>query len=331
MSGVADIIRGTIGENSEPTTVNMWLDTGFPPLNMALSGDYKGGMPAGRIVEMFGPESSGKTAIATKVMAKAQEFGGIAMFMDHERTFSPRLAEKLGLNLDPNHWVYQTPDTFEESVTLVMQACRAIREKEAIDKNAPIVVVFDSLASMIPQSKFSKEIDQQGMNDSLALAKASSSVFPTMAGFAYKFNILFLVLNQEREKPGVVYGDPTTTPGGKAPKFYASIRIQLGRKRIIEKSGEKQFAGQEITCKIIKNKCAKPFQEVTWNFMFDENGDGYFDFVGSMVDYLTAKGLLAASGPRIQWTDGTKYFKKALIKKIVDEGIECELTALLPK
>ena len=330
MADLADIINNAVGGNDINMGVQTWLDTGFKPLNKAIGGDFDKGMPVGRIVEMFGPESCGKTAIATNVMANAQRMGGLAVFMDHERSFDYMQGESLGLRTD-GQWVFKTPDTFENSVTTVIKLAKAVRESKAIPEDAPIVVVFDSLASMVPQSKFAKEVDEQGMNDSLALAKACSSVFPTLALYAEKFQMLILVLNQEREKPGVVYGDPTTTPGGKAPKFYSSVRIQLGRKKIIEGSGKtKEFVGQEIGCKVIKNKVAKPFQEATWRFMFDEDGRGYFDVVGSLIDYLTMSGKLNTAGAWIEWTDGKKHHKKPLIDMINAEGKLPELEALLP-
>lgn len=326
---LADILNSTIGPSDKVEGVKIWLDTGFPPLNKAVGGDYDKGMPVGRIVEMFGPESCGKTAIATNVMANAQKMGGVAFFMDHERSFVPEVGESLGLNTS-SHFVVKQPDTFESSVTSVIKSATAIRDNDAIPEDAPIVVVFDSLASMLPQSKFAKDIDEQGMNDSLALAKACAAVFPTLALYAEKLNMLILVLNQEREKPGVVYGDPTTTPGGKAPKFYASVRIQIGRKKIMEQQkGGKEFVGQEIGCKVIKNKVAKPFQSAEWRFMFDENGIGYFDVVGSMIDYLSGKALIKRSGAYYEWK-GKKYHRKQLIEVINENDELPELKALLP-
>lgn len=313
--------------------IKTWLSSGFPPLDEAVSGKLVGGgMPVGRIVEIFGPSSCGKTAIATKVMASAQEAGGFAMFMDHERSFEPVLAEQLGLNTSRGLFFHEVPETFEESITLALKTCKAAREQKVIPDNAPIVVVFDSLAAMVPKSKMAKEIDEQGMNDSLALAKATSSVFPALAIFAEKFNILVLVLNQMRLKPGVVYGDPTTTPGGEAPRYYASVRIQLGAKRIVEGTGEdKDMVGQEIHAKCIKNKVSRPFQKAKWEFRFRADGTGYFDVVGSLVTFLIEKEILASSGARVTWTDGKSYYKKQLVAKIEDEGLQEELIALLPK
>lgn len=329
---LAKAILDAIGENDETQGVKIWLSTGFAPLDHAISGKYReGGMPVGRIVEMFGPPSCGKTAIATNVMANAQARGGVAMFLDHERSFDKGLGQKLGLSLEKHHWIFKTPETFEQSVMYAINGAKAIREKNLIDKDAPIVCVFDSLAAMVPQSKMAKEVDAQGMNDSLALAKATSSVFPTLAVYAEKYQMLPLVLNQTRQKPGVIYGDPTTTPGGEAPKYYASVRIQLGAKKIVDGSGDdKQMLGQEIGAKCIKNKVSRPFQTAKWEFRFRPDGSGYFDVTTSLIAHLIDLGVLVSSGARVTWTDGKSYYKKALSEKIDTEGKQAELLALLP-
>ena len=317
------------GDNDAIQNIKIWLDTGFAPLNKAISGKYNGGFPVGRIVEMFGPESSGKTLIATKAMINAQQMGGIAMFNDHERSFDTRIANQHGLLTgDSDPWIFKTPETFEESVTNTIKIIKEVRENKLIAPDAPIVVVFDSLASMVPKSKMAKEVDEQGMNDSLALAKACSAVFPVLTQYVQKFNILCLILNQTRLKPGVMYGDPTTTPGGEAPKFYASVRIQLGRKQIKGKeSGE--VLGQEITANCIKNKVSAPFRKAYWRYMFNPDGSGHFDAIGSLLDYLIDEKLVEQSGTRINW-DGKTYYRAQLIEKIEKEGTMNQLEALLP-
>lgn len=330
LSALAAALEAKIGENSEHSAVKTWLDTGIPMLNHAISGRYDGGMPVGRIVEIFGPSSSGKTAIATACMIAAQKVGGIAMYNDHERSFDSSIAARLGLDTTPGVWTFKTPKTFEESVMLVMNMGRTVREGKFIPADAPIVVVFDSLAAMIPQSKLAKDVTEQGMNDSLALAKATSAVFPVLAQIAEEHNMLIIVLNQIRMKPGVMYGPPETTPGGEAPRFYASVRIQLGASRITEGKGdEREMTGQQVSARCIKNKVSKPFQQCKWFFRFREDGTGYIDINESLVDHLCDEGKLEVSGARVKWTDGKSYYKKALIEKINDEGLGAELQALL--
>lgn len=327
---LANALLKAIGGNDEQSTPSIFLDTGYPPLNFALSGRYDGGLPVGRIVEMFGPPSSGKTAISTRAMIAAQQAGGFAGFNDHERSFHHHLAANLGLDVEAPTFAFKTPRTFEESVTIAVKAAQTIREGGFIDEKAPIIWVFDSLAAMVPKSKMDKGVDEYGMNDTTALARATSSVFPALSQHCEELNMLALFLNQIRTKPGVIYGDPTTTPGGDAPKYYASIRIQLGAKRIVE-GADKRMVGQEIGCKIIKNKVYRPFEQASWRFMFREDGSGYFDVTTSLIDYMIEQKILESSGPRVTWTDGKQYFKKALVEKIESEGLQGELRGLLPK
>ncbi len=321
-----------IGGNDAPATVNMWLDTGFPPLNMAISGMYDGGLPVGRVVEMYGAESCGKTAIATVAMAAAQREGGIAMFMDHEHSFDMEHGASLGLDLDANKFVYKTPDTFEESITMAIKVAEMVRSKGLIPEDAPMIAVFDSLASMVPKSKFDKSTDDYNMNDNTALARATSAVFPALAKFAEKNNMLFLFLNQMRQKIGIMFGDNTTTPGGDSPKFYASVRIQLNRKQIKEeRPGEgKVFIGQEINAHCVKNKVSRPFGKASWRFMFRDDGSGFFDVAMSMIEYLDKLGRLEKSGNYIMW-EGKKLYPKQLAKKLNEEGTTELLFDYLPK
>jgi recombination protein RecA len=327
---LAKALLKTIGGNDKPSTPSVFLTTGFAPLDHALSGSYRqGGLPSGRIVEMFGPSSCGKTAISTAVMAHAQAAGGIAGFNDHERSFHHELAKRLGLDVDAPTFIYKTPETFEESVTIAIKAAQAIREGKFINPKAPIAWVFDSLAGMVPQSKMAKDVTDYNMNDTTALARATSSVFPALVQWCEKLNMLALFLNQVRIKPGVVYGDPQTTPGGESPKFWASIRIQLGASRIMEGKGdEKTIVGQEISAKIIKNKVYRPFQRAKWRFMFADDGSGFFDVNRSLIDHLVHHGKLAAgkNDSYVVWTDGKQHHRQALAKTVKKN----DLTVLLP-
>ena len=204
---LAAALTKSIGAADNNEKAITWLNTGYEPLNMALSGKYDGGLPGGRIVEMFGPSSSGKTAIATNVMAHAQKAGGIAGFNDHERSFHAHLARGLGLDTDASSFVYRRPKSFEESVTLAIKAAQTVRQGKFIAEDAPIVWVFDSLAGMVPKSKLDKDVDEYNMNDTTALARATSGIFPALAQWSEELNMLCLFLNQIRTKPGVAYGD----------------------------------------------------------------------------------------------------------------------------
>ncbi|QNK01764.1 hypothetical protein [Dyella telluris] len=330
---LASLVAAAIGENDEQQEVTVWLDTGYAPLNEAISGDLEKGLPGGRLIEIFGPPSAGKTAIATAVMKSAQQMGGIAMFNDHERSFDIGLGVALGLDPTPGRWVYKMPRTFEQSIDDTVKLARAIRAKKAIPDEAPIVAVFDSLASMVPQSKLMddkgemRESSSMGMHDNLALAKATSTSFPALMQHASELNICLIFLNQQRQKPGVAYGDPTTTPGGNAPEFFASVRIQLSR-RVEKDKKTKEVEGQAITAVCKKNKVNRPFLSAEWDFKFMEDGTGKFDVFEGTLEYMKAKGYIETSGSYVIW-EGKSYHVGPLARKLEAEMTYKELVAVI--
>lgn len=331
---LAQAITGAVGKNDEESTVSTYLDTGYPELNYALSSRWNGGFPVGRIVELAGPPSAGKTALATRAMAAAQKQGGIAGFMDHERSFSLRLAPNLGLDPTDGLFTFKKPRTFEESVSIFASVAETVRSKKLIPASAPICWVFDSLASMVPKSalfdKNGKErsAEDRNMNDNTALARATSAHFPALAMLAEEYGACLIFLNQIRMKLGVLYGDPRTTPGGDAPKFYASTRIFLSSAQI--KSG-KEIIGAEVTANVIKNKVARPFLKASWRFMFNPDGTGKFDFERSMVDFMEREGFLpkASRNGFVMW-NGVQIGKEQLARDIEARGAFGELLAMLP-
>lgn len=336
MSDLANAILEAVGANDEAQAVSLWLDTGFPPLNQALSGKYfGGGLPCGRIIEIYGPSSCGKTAIITQAMIAAQRAGGIAMFNDHETSFDVGLAIAQGLVVDTGQWVYKQPTTFEESIDQTIKLARTIRGKQLIPNEAPIIVAYDSLASMVPQSKMfdskgkERESEDYGMHDTTALARCTSAAFPALAQYANKLNLTLVFLNQIRTKPGVAYGDPTSTPGGHAPEFYSSVRISLKRE-LIKNATTKEITGQVVTATTKKNKTYRPFQEAKWRFMFREDGTGFFDVTTSTLEYLKEQKLIEVAGAYLVW-DGKKYYLGDLAKKIDAEGLQQQLFDMLPK
>lgn len=322
-----------LGENDEAQEVSHFIDTGYAPLNVALSGREDGGLPQGRLIEMFGESSTGKTALATKWMVEAQRMGGVAGFMDWERSFAVSLAEGFGLSAERPYWIYKRPATWEEGNTLVARACKAIREAKIIDPLAPILFVMDSIAAAMPKSVAEKELDELSMNDTTALARVTSTTLKNMAHIAGEYNATILYLNQMRLKPGVVYGDPRTTPGGKAMEFYATCRMALGREKITEGKGkEAEFVGQKIGIQVVKSKLTRPFQSAKLRMMYDDAGTAYFDIVLSSLEFLTEKKAIETSGAYIQWVDGTKSYPKALAKKIAEDPAQLEaLKGLLTK
>ena len=333
-SDIAKSLDGIIGHNDDPSTVTQFLSTGYPELDYALASRWDGGAAVGRMIEIAGPPSAGKTAIATAIMANAQKQGGIAGFNDHERSFSTILAPKLGLDIKPGRFVFKKPRTFEASIALCVLAAQHIREKKLISPHAPIAWCFDSLASMVPQTALfdaktgvEKTAEQRSMHDNTALARATSAAMPAFAQHIEELNICAIFLNQVRTKLGVLYGDPRTTPGGDAPKFYASQRVMLGSAQIRK---DKDVLGAQITAQIIKNKVARPFLGATWRFEFQPDGTGKFAYYRSLIDFLNREKLLETAGAYIVW-GGVKHYAAALAEKLEKAGAWNELIALLPK
>lgn len=335
MAALAKALEGAIGGNDPEQEVQHWLDTGYPLLNKIISGDYDKGVPGGRIIEMFGPPSSGKTLIATLIMMAAQRAGGVAGFSDHEYSFQLPFAKRLGLDDTFPQWIYRRPETWEASNTMLLKAGETIRKSKLIPDEAPIVWVCDSVAAMIPQSVLydpktgaRRPIDSMNMNDTTALSRVSSTTLKTINQMTSELNITVIYLNQIRTKIGVVYGDPTTTPGGSAFEFYASVRLALGKKLIKDKkTGE--VLGQVTGVTTKKNKITRPFQEIDLSLRFADDGMAQFDFTGGMLDFLVEHKKLEMSGAYINWIDGKKYYKAELSRKIDAEGLQEEVKKLV--
>lgn len=324
-----------IGKNDDEATVKHWLDSGFPPLNHASSSSWDDCFPVGRLIEIAGPPSSGKTAIATQAMIAAQRAGGYAGFMDHERSFSFKLAERIGLNTKAG-FVYKKPETFEKSVAVFHLAVKTIREKKIVAKDAPLCWVFDSLASMVPQSVLydskgkPRDADDRNMNDNTALARATSAHFPAIAMIAEQYDVCVIFLNQMRTKIGVMFGDSRKTTGGDSPEFYFSQRLWLSAAQIKTSDG---VIGMEVTGNFKKNKVNRPFLSAKWRFMFQPDGTGRFDRERSLVEFLEAEGVLqkGTKGGTVVW-DGKQLPKETLARQIEKEGDAgfARLKALLP-
>lgn len=311
-----DDLTKVIGANAEAKGVAGWLDTHLPELNIAISGNMDNGFPQGRMIEIFGPASSGKTFISTLAMRAVQEQGGIAFFSDHERSFEPVFAERLGLDISPSVFRHLRPRTFEDSIEAFKKAVPMVRDKGF---NKPMIWVFDSVAAMIPRSKL---LDDKGkiiesaeynMRDKLALATCCSQNYPILKAFAEDYNCTVILLNQIRINPGQMFGDPTTTPGGNAAEFYADVRLSLGKKDL--KDDNKEVAGFQITAKAVKNKLARPFRQAIWQVKFDEERGVLIDTIASNLDFAIRKGLVQVEGSRVVW-EGSKLFAKKLIENL---------------
>lgn len=352
--GFANAVADAGLANSEKQEVKHYLSTGYPVLDHRLSGKYHGGgFAGGRMIEVIGPSSSGKTAIATNALMCAQRGGGLAGFDDHERSFDAGLGESFGLSLDPDNWSYATPNTFEQSIDRMREKVLLARgmtfskgeyrtdpKAAYFDPTAPFCWVFDSLAAMVPESAMftdkgeAKDADERSMHDNLALPRATAAHFPVLAKFAEATNTCLIFLNQVRvdlkakSMPG--RATPMTSPGGNAPEFYATQRLRLGRSFITdEKQGHKKI-GQSIGCEVFKNKVWRPFEKCEWDFLFQEDGTGKFDVVGGVIDELKLLGILKTSGAYIEWIDGKKYYKSQLVPLIEQQGLQADLIAMLP-
>lgn len=336
LEALSKALIAAVGENDVETEPTHWLDMAYPPLNHILSGSYTKGLPGGRIIEIYGPSASGKTLLATMAMIAAQRAGGVAVFIDWERAFNAKFAQEVGLDTTFPRFIYKRSETWESGNEAAKEIAKAIRKGKHIPDGAPIVVVFDSIAAAVPKSMLydakgeERALDSFTMHDSLALAKTISNTIRLMNQHVGKYEMTAIYLNQIRVMPGVTFGDPITTPGGKAMEFYASIRIALGAKKLMSKddAGGKEFLGRLIGFETKKNKVHRPFQNTDLRLTYDEAGLAHFDMTLGLIEHLLEKGKLVAEGKMVVW-NGKKYYASALAKKIDSEGVQAELIALL--
>jgi len=328
---LTDQFLDILGEAASDSKIKGWLSTGCPQFNEILSGDYNGGFAYGRLYEIFGPSGSGKTVIANNAMIEAQRAGGFAILVDFERAFMLDLAVQLGL--DESRLVTIRPKTWEEGMTKMMQVAERMREKSMVPIDAPIVLVVDSIASATPKSVMEKDLTELTMNDTTALARATSAALKVVAARADMGNFTGIFLNQIREKPGVMFGDPTTTPGGKAMEYYSSGRLSLSRKQLTKTvNGKKSVIGAHITAKCVKSKHTRPFRTTSLDFLApdDRHPADWFDIAGSLIDHLLDIDKLDKSGTMIVW-EGKKYQRGSLSKMLDNEAGIKALTDFLPK
>jgi protein RecA len=330
---LAAALTATVGETSEGTEPKSWLDMGYLPLNKMISGDPTKGLAGGRMYEIAGPSASGKTLLATQAMIAAQRAGGFAIFVDWEQTFNQEFATRLGMNCEAPFFTYKRAETWEEGNTLAMKAAATLR-KNGVPEEVPIVVVLDSIAAAVPKSMLydskgnRRDIDEYTMNDTTALARVTSTTLKSINQLVGQLNVTAIYLNQIRTKPGVVYGDPTTTPGGGAMEFYATTRLFTGRKKeMVTEEGEKVMKAALIGVESKKNKLNRPFMNAELRLAYNEDGLAYFDFTTGYIDALCAMGKLEEKAGRVTF-EGKTYWKAALAKKIDEEGRQAELVKL---
>ena len=252
-------IAYNLATDESPTHVKRWISTGSKLLDYICSNRRGGGLPEGRIIEIFGPPSIGKSHIATQIARSTQSLGGIVVYIDTENATSVDNLRNLGINVS-NRFVYVDTHCTEEVLSI---AESTILKAKAMDKDVPVTIIWDSVAASSPKAELLGDYDK----DSIGLqARAISKGMRKITGVIGQTNSLFVILNQIRTKIGVMYGDPTTTPGGKAIPFHASIRIKLGAGQQIKQGDD--VIGINVSAKTIKCKVAPPFRSVNFEIHF---------------------------------------------------------------
>ena len=286
------------------------IPTGIISLDNALG---VGGLPRGRVIEVFGPESSGKTTLTLSIIAQGQTAGGVAAFIDAEHAFDPTYAKLIGINLDD--LLISQPDTGEQALEIVEALVRS---------NAVDLVVIDSVAALVPKA----EIEGQMGDSQIALqARLMSQALRKLTAAISKSKTCVVFINQIREKIGVMFGSPEVTPGGRALKFYSSMRIDL--RRIASISTPKGMVGIRVRAKIVKNKVAPPFREAIFEIMYNEG----VSKVGALIDAAIDTGLIKKAGSWFSYKDKNLAQGKEQLRGLLkeDQRLKEELKEELEK
>jgi recombination protein RecA len=274
------------------------IPTGALALDLALG---VGGIPRGRVIEIYGPESSGKTTLMLHVIANAQKAGGLAAFIDAEHALDPGYAKKLGVNLDD--LLVSQPDSGEEALTI----CETLARSNALD-----VIVIDSVAALVPKAELEGEM---GMATMGMQARLMSQALRKLTAILGKSKTTCVFTNQLREKVGVMFGSPETTPGGKALKFYASVRLDIRRKETL-KDDAGNATGNHVRVKVVKNKVAPPFVEAEFDIVYNHG----INKEGSILEVAIASGVVDKKGAWLQFEgeligQGKEAAQKAMAEK----------------
>ena len=275
--GKGSIMR--LGEEHIPTMENS-ISTGCLSLDVALG---VGGVPRGRIIEIYGPESSGKTTLALHIVAEAQKAGGFAAYIDAEHAVDPDYSKNLGVNTE--ELLISQPDTGEQA----LEICETLVRSGAVD-----VIVIDSVAALVPRAELEGDMGDAHVG---LQARLMSQALRKLTGTVSRSNTTVIFINQIREKIGVMFGNPETTPGGRALKFYSSIRMEIRRVTSLKDGGE--MVGSRVRVKVLKNKCAPPFKQTEFDIMY---GQG-ISYEGDVLDLAVSGDIVEKTGAWYSYDD----------------------------
>lgn len=268
-----------LGEDHVPTIENS-VSTGCLSLDVALG---VGGVPRGRIIEIYGPESSGKTTLALHVVAEAQKAGGYAAYIDAEHAVDPEYSKNLGV--DTEELLISQPDTGEQA----LEICETLVRSGAVD-----VIVIDSVAALVPRAELEGDMGDTHVG---LQARLMSQALRKLTGTVSRSNTTVIFINQIREKIGVMFGNPETTPGGRALKFYSSIRMEIRRITSLKDGGE--MVGSRVRVKVVKNKVAPPFKQTEFDIMY---GQG-ISYEGDVLDLAVSGDIVEKTGAWYSFED----------------------------